>query len=94
VVARNLQTTINNELGLPCSLGVATNKLVAKIANNIANASFEERRWLIEKLDAKATLTVEDGERIAYAECRLGEKTERLRVASYKGCLIITPGRE
>jgi DNA polymerase-4 len=39
VVARNLQATINNELGLPCSLGVATNKLVAKIANNIGKAS-------------------------------------------------------
>jgi DNA polymerase-4 len=38
-LAHNLQTTINNELGLPCSLGVATNKLVAKIANNIGKAS-------------------------------------------------------
>ncbi len=38
-LARQLQTTIKNELGLPCSLGVATNKLVAKIANNIGKAS-------------------------------------------------------
>jgi DNA polymerase-4 len=37
--ARRLQTTINNTLQLPCSLGVATNKLVAKIANNIGKAS-------------------------------------------------------
>jgi len=35
VIARRLQAQINSELGLPCSLGVATNKLVAKIANNI-----------------------------------------------------------
>lgn len=35
VIARRLQAQINAELGLPCSLGVATNKLVAKIANNI-----------------------------------------------------------
>jgi DNA polymerase IV len=35
MVARQLQARINNELDLPCSLGVATNKLVAKIANNI-----------------------------------------------------------
>ncbi len=35
VIARQLQALINSELGLPCSLGVATNKLVAKIANNI-----------------------------------------------------------
>lgn len=33
--ARRLQHQINTELGLPCSLGVASNKLVAKIANNI-----------------------------------------------------------
>jgi DNA polymerase-4 len=35
VLARHLQTTIADELGLPCSLGVATNKLVAKIANGV-----------------------------------------------------------
>ncbi|MGC9395586.1 MAG: DNA polymerase IV [Anaerolineae bacterium] len=37
-IARELQATIWNEHGLPCSLGVATNKLVAKIANNIGKA--------------------------------------------------------
>ena len=35
IIARRLQAQINTELGLPCSLGIATNKLVAKIANNI-----------------------------------------------------------
>jgi DNA polymerase-4 len=34
-LARRLQTIINSELKLPCSFGVATNMLVAKIANNI-----------------------------------------------------------
>ncbi len=34
-LARRLQVRIHHELGLPCSLGVAANKLVAKIANNI-----------------------------------------------------------
>lgn len=38
-IARRLQATIRDTLGLPCSLGVATNKLVAKIANNIGKAS-------------------------------------------------------
>ncbi|MEM7344817.1 MAG: DNA polymerase IV [Chloroflexota bacterium] len=38
-IAHDLQTTIRKELGLPCSLGVAGNKLVAKIANNIGKAS-------------------------------------------------------
>lgn len=37
-IARRVQTQINTELDLPCSLGVATNKLVAKIANNIGKA--------------------------------------------------------
>ena len=34
-IARSLQAAINRDLDLPCSLGVASNKLVAKIANNI-----------------------------------------------------------
>jgi DNA polymerase-4 len=38
-IARNLQLTIRSELDLPCSLGVASNKLVAKIANNLGKAS-------------------------------------------------------
>jgi DNA polymerase-4 len=41
VLARKLQATINNALHLPCSLGVAANKLVAKIANNIGKASIK-----------------------------------------------------
>ncbi len=38
-LARRLQATIREELGLPCSLGVATNKLVAKIANDAGKAA-------------------------------------------------------
>lgn len=38
-IARRLQQTIRAELQLPCSLGVATNKLVAKIANNVGKAA-------------------------------------------------------
>lgn len=38
VIARQLQATINEMLQLPCSLGVATNKLVAKIANNVGKS--------------------------------------------------------
>lgn len=34
-IARQLQAAINADPGLPCSLGVATNKLVAKIANTV-----------------------------------------------------------
>jgi DNA polymerase IV len=39
VIAANLQSRIREELNLPCSLGVASNKLVAKIANNIGKSS-------------------------------------------------------
>ena len=38
-IARRLQAAIRSELGLPCSLGVASNKLVAKIANNVGKAA-------------------------------------------------------
>jgi DNA polymerase-4 len=38
-LARDLQATIRRELHLPCSLGVAANKLVAKIANNVGKAA-------------------------------------------------------
>ncbi len=38
-IARGLQARINDELGLPCSLGGAVNKLVAKTANTVGKAS-------------------------------------------------------
>lgn len=38
-LARQLQATIQDKISLPNSLGVATNKLVAKIANNVGKAS-------------------------------------------------------
>ncbi len=38
-LARHLQTQIRAELGLSCSLGVATNKLVAKIASDVGKAA-------------------------------------------------------
>jgi DNA polymerase-4 len=38
-LAHRLQETIHNQLGLTCSLGAATNKLVAKIATDVGKAS-------------------------------------------------------
>jgi DNA polymerase-4 len=38
-LAADLQRAIRQELGLPASLGVANNKLVAKIANNVGKAA-------------------------------------------------------
>lgn len=37
-VARDLQQAIRQELDLPCSLGIASNKLVAKIATDVGKA--------------------------------------------------------
>lgn len=39
LIARQLQKTIWGELGLPCSLGVAANKLLAKTANDVGKAA-------------------------------------------------------
>jgi len=39
VLARGLQRRVREELGLPASLGVATNKLVAKIATDVGKAA-------------------------------------------------------
>jgi DNA polymerase-4 len=38
-IARKIQSSIRDDLGLPCSLGVATNKLVAKIATDVGKAA-------------------------------------------------------
>jgi DNA polymerase-4 len=37
-IARNLQTRIRAELQLPCSIGIASNKLVAKIATEVGKS--------------------------------------------------------
>ena len=38
-LGRELQANIRSELGLPCSLGIASNKLVAKIANDVGKGA-------------------------------------------------------
>jgi len=38
-IARNLQSEIRTDLGLPCSIGIASNKLVAKIATEVGKKS-------------------------------------------------------
>jgi len=40
--ARTLQSRVNRELGLPCSIGVAKNKLVAKIATEVGKKSAQK----------------------------------------------------
>ncbi|MGA2488593.1 MAG: DNA polymerase IV [Anaerolineales bacterium] len=41
-VARRLQKRVNDELGLPCSVGVASNKLVAKIATEVGKKTAQK----------------------------------------------------
>jgi DNA polymerase-4 len=41
-VARRLQQRVNQELGLPCSVGVASNKLVAKIATEVGKKAAQK----------------------------------------------------
>jgi DNA polymerase-4 len=59
-IARQLQATIRAELNLPCSLGVASNKLVAKIANNVGKAAARGDS------PPNAILTVPPGEEAAF----------------------------
>ncbi len=60
-IARRLQAQIDEELDLPCSLGVATNKLVAKIANNVGKANARRPR-----LPPNAIQIVPPGEEAAF----------------------------
>ena len=41
-IASRLQKRVNDELGLPCSVGVASNKLVAKIATEVGKKSSQK----------------------------------------------------
>jgi DNA polymerase IV len=38
LIARKLQSRIRDELGLPCSIGIASNKMVAKIATEVGKS--------------------------------------------------------
>jgi DNA polymerase IV len=60
VIARQLQAAIQNELHLPCSLGVATNKLVAKMATNQGKAKVGKETY------PNAILVVPPGEEAAF----------------------------
>ncbi len=43
LIALRLQKRVNDELGLPCSVGVATNKLVAKIATEVGKKTAKKQ---------------------------------------------------
>ncbi len=58
LVARLLQERVNRELGLPCSIGVAGNKLVAKIATEVGKKNALRRASAQEKIEPPNAITV------------------------------------
>lgn len=48
-------------------------EFAAKVRIGLNNADFETKRHLIDRLDVQLTLDIEDGQRIAYIRCILGE---------------------
>ena len=61
-VARRLQKRVNDELGLPCSVGVSTNKLVAKIATEVGKKTVKK------ELPPNAVTIVPPGREAAFLE--------------------------
>ena len=61
-VARAIQARVNRELGLPCSVGVASNKLVAKIATEVGKKSAQKES------PPNAITVVPPGEEAAFLE--------------------------
>jgi DNA polymerase IV len=57
-IARRLQARIRDELQLPCSLGIASNKMVAKIATEVGKSLVLRNTRLDEKIAPPNALTV------------------------------------
>jgi DNA polymerase-4 len=45
LIGKKIQDSVNRETHLPCSLGIATNKLVAKIANDFGKSQYRGNRY-------------------------------------------------
>lgn len=59
-IAETIQMVVHEEQDLPCSLGVATNKLVAKIANNVGKGTHRG------DTPPRAIMVVDPGEEAAF----------------------------
>lgn len=64
-IARTLQTRIRDELQLPCSIGIASNKLVAKIATEVGKA-LRSRSTQGESKPPNAVTVIPSGEEAAF----------------------------
>jgi len=66
-IARKLQTRIRDELQLPCSIGIASNKLVAKIATEVGKSlALREIKAMGEVKPPNAVTVVPFGEEAAF----------------------------
>jgi DNA polymerase IV len=66
-IARNLQARIRDELQLPCSIGIASNKLVAKIATEVGKSlALREIKAMGEVKPPNAVTVVPSGEEAAF----------------------------
>jgi len=67
IIARNLQSRIRDELQLPCSIGIASNKLVAKIATEVGKSlALRELKAMGEAKPPNAVTVVPFGEEAAF----------------------------
>jgi DNA polymerase-4 len=67
VIARNLQSRIRDELQLPCSIGIASNKMVAKIATEVGKSlALREIKAKGEAKPPNAVTLVSFGEELAF----------------------------
>ena len=67
IIARNLQSRIRDELQLPCSIGIASNKMVAKIATEVGKSlALREIKAMGEAKPPNAVTIVPFGEETAF----------------------------
>jgi DNA polymerase-4 len=67
IVARKLQARIHDELQLPCSIGIASNKLIAKIATEVGKSlALREIKAMGEVKPPNAVTVVPFGEEAAF----------------------------
>jgi nucleotidyltransferase/DNA polymerase involved in DNA repair len=84
-LARDLQARVRDDLGLPCSIGIATNKLVAKIATEVGKKAAQRRVrpavQLLGERDVRPAVALLGERDVRPAVALLGERDVRPAVA-------------